>query len=100
MVKPNKLCFSTVHTPNVRLHVPPPHSTPLGNYFPGRRAGGSSRDGPSGSANFLLLPVTEIRPSAVAGPQPAVSGCQSTPYVWETPNVIPPWTVNHVSQCV
>lgn len=33
--------------------VPPPHSPPLGDYFPGRRAGGSSGDGPSvsGSSN-------------------------------------------------
>lgn len=27
--------------------VPPPHSPPLGDYFAGRRAGGSSGDGPS-----------------------------------------------------
>lgn len=33
--------------------VPPPHSPPLGDYFAGRRAGGSSGDGPSvsGSSN-------------------------------------------------
>lgn len=31
--------------------VPPPHSPPLGDYFPGRRAGGSSGDGPSVSSS-------------------------------------------------
>ncbi|XP_056265760.1 kelch-like protein 5 isoform X1 [Pseudoliparis swirei] len=31
--------------------VPPPHSPPLGDYFAGRRAGGSSGDGASANAN-------------------------------------------------
>ncbi|KAM9313668.1 kelch-like protein 5 [Pholidichthys leucotaenia] len=31
--------------------VPPPHSPPLGDYFAGRRTGGSSGDGPSGSSS-------------------------------------------------
>ncbi len=99
MVKQSKLCFSTVHTPNVSLHISSASRPAAGRQL--HQASGSSGERPSvnGCSTRGLTPArptphrisklsvaagTQVRRGAATGHQPTVPGRPSRVYVLET----------------